>query len=96
MKTTLPKNPLLASLLRSLAPLAQKHITPDNLSQLFSSLTAPYQQPDQRTILIISRKADDTVVASVCSLDSQNRITAQHHQQPLDQLIQQFIINQTR
>lgn len=53
---------------------------------------------DQRTVVPASFRiySDDTVVASVCSLDSQNRITAQHHQQPLDQLIQQFIINQTR
>lgn len=83
----------LSAVLKIVAPMAKKHITPDTLSSLYDSMTAPYADPflDERVMLVVSKKRDGQVVGSIVGVDSDNHIRSQYQQMPLNQLIEQLL-----
>lgn len=84
----------LSTVLKLVAPLAKKHITPESMQQVFHGITEKYEYPGERTMIVISRKGDGSVVGSVVGVDEDNRITSQYEQHPLAELLTQFISEQ--
>ncbi len=83
----------LGAILKMVAPLAKKHITPETLATLYDKLTAPYGDPfiDERVMLVVSKKKDGTVAGSVVGVDSENHIVSQYSQMPLHELLDQLL-----
>lgn len=81
----------LGAILKVVAPMARRHITPDNIAKVFHAVTSQYNAPGERTMIVLSQKPDGLIVGSVVGVTPDNRIASQYDQRPLTELITQFI-----
>lgn len=84
----------LSPLLKMIAPMAKKHITSENLSKIYDSLTAQFT-PDEgeRVVLLISKPKTGAVKGSVVTLDEGSLVTGILAQADLDELLLQLLEN---
>ncbi|MBQ9473282.1 MAG: hypothetical protein IJU81_02590 [Bacteroidales bacterium] len=81
-------NPLTAII----RPLIDQHLNEETASQLFDELTAQAPAaPGEKTVLVISRHANGSIVCSVASIDQSRTVTRIHSQHPLLQAIRKII-----
>lgn len=85
----------LSPLLKMIAPMAKKHITPENLSKIYDSLTAKFTPEEgERVVLIISKPKTGAVKGSVVTLDEGSLVmTGILAQADLDELLLQLLEN---
>ena len=84
----------LSPLLKMIAPMAKKHITPENLSKIYDSLTAQFTPEEgERVVLLISKPKTGAVKGSVVTLDEGSLMTGILAQADLDELLLQLLEN---
>lgn len=85
----------LSPILGMVKPLAQKYINAENMTKVFDAITDKFPAEEgEKTVLLVTKKDDGSVVGSVATMDAGHLITGVYAQEPLADLITKLLNKQ--